>query len=234
MTNNNKYYPHLSVDCVLIGCEDDQLKILLVERTDVVSNEKYNDKKLPGRLIYMEEDIDEAAISVLKEYTGIDNSYLKQFKCFGSPKRTSDPRDVRWLENAVNLQIGRLVTVAYMSIVKIGARSNKIDSKFKASWVPLTKLPQLAFDHNLIIEEAIGEIRKLIENDPIVLSDLLPTKFTALQLRRLFEQIYNKEIDVRNFHKKIKSMKYIVELDEKEENVSHRAARYYKFDKKKI
>ena len=234
MTNNSKDYPHLSVDCVLIGYEDDQLKVLVIERADVVSNEKYNDKKLPGRLIYMDEDLDEAAVSVLKEYTGIENAYLKQFKCFGSPGRTSNPKDVRWLENAVNLQIGRLVTVAYMSIVKIGARSNRIDSDYKADWISLKELPDLAFDHNQIISEAIAEVKKLIENDPMILADLLPAKFTALQLRKLYEQIYNKDLDVRNFHKKIKSMKYIVELDEREENVPHRAARYYKFDKKKI
>ena len=169
------------------------------------------------RSIYMDEDLDEAAVSVLKEYTGIENAYLKQFKCFGSPGRTSNPKDVRWLENAVNLQIGRLVTVAYMSIVKIGARSNRIDSDYKADWISLKELPDLAFDHNQIISEAIAEVKKLIENDPMILADLLPAKFTALQLRKLYEQIYNKDLDVRNFHKKIKSMKYILELDRSEQ-----------------
>ena len=232
--NNNKYYPHLSVECVLIGFDGDELKVLLLERTDIISEEHFNDKKLPGRLIYIDEDLDEAAESVLKEFTGLDGAYLKQFKTFGSPNRTSDPRDVKWLENAVNLQIGRLVTVAYMAVVKIGSRSNKLDSKYQAQWISVKDLPQLAFDHNIIISEALNEIKRLIETDPLVLSEFLPVKFTALQLRRLFEQIYNKEIDVRNFHKKIKSMKYIVQLDEKEENVSHRAASYYRFDKKKI
>ena len=154
--------------------------------------------------------------------------------CSSDLNKTSDPRDVEWLENAVNLQIGRLVTVAYMAVVKIGSRSNKLDSKYQAQWISVKDLPQLAFDHNIIISEALNEIKRLIETDPLVLSEFLPVKFTALQLRRLFEQIYNKEIDVRNFHKKIKSMKYIVQLDEKEENVSHRAASYYRFDKKKI
>ena len=90
----------------------------------------------------------------------------------------------------------------------------------------------MAFDHNLIIREALIFIRQYVEFNPSMLFDLLPRKFTAQQLRRLYELIYNKTIDVRNFHKKIAIMDYVVPLEEQQQGVAHRAARYYRFDKK--
>lgn len=90
----------------------------------------------------------------------------------------------------------------------------------------------MAFDHNLIINEALTYIRQVVEFNPSMLFDLLPRKFTASQLRILFELVYDKPVDVRNFHKKIALMEYVVPLEEKQQGVAHRAARYYKFDKK--
>ena len=90
----------------------------------------------------------------------------------------------------------------------------------------------LAFDHNLIIKEALAYMRRFVEFDPSMLFGLLPRKFTALQLRVLFELVYDKQFDVRNFHRKIAVMEYVVPLEERQKGVPHRAARYYKFDKK--
>ena len=90
----------------------------------------------------------------------------------------------------------------------------------------------LAFDHNLIIKEALTYIRQYIKFNPSSLFDLLPRKFTASQLRILYELVYGKQIDVRNFHKKIAMMEYVVPLEEKQQGVAHRAARYYRFDRK--
>ena len=97
--------------------------------------------------------------------------------------------------------------------------------------MPVDSLIELAFDHNIIVEEALKQIRQFVDNDPIYLFHLLPHRFTALQLRTLFERIYGKQLDVRNFQKKLKQMNYVVPLDEYEKNVAHRAARYYRFDK---
>ena len=102
----------------------------------------------------------------------------------------------------------------------------------KVTWCPVQELPRLAFDHKNIIEEAIREIRRTSKLYPAILFELLPAKFTALELRRLYEVIYDKEMDVRNFHKKITAMPYVIALEEKQTNVAHRAARYYRFDKK--
>ena len=166
------------------------------------NGEIYHDMKLPGSLIYMDEDLDEAAQRVLCELTGIKNVNLMQFKAFGSKNRTSNPKDVHWLERAMQ------------------------------SRVALKDIKVLAFDHNLIINEALTYIRQVVEFNPSMLFDLLPRKFTASQLRILFELVYDKPVDVRNFHKKIALMEYVVPLEEKQQGVAHRAARYYKFDKK--
>ena len=96
----------------------------------------------------------------------------------------------------------------------------------------MNEVKTLAFDHNLIIKEALVSIRQVVEFNASIVFDLLPRKFTAAQLRILFELIYDKELDVRNFHKKIALMEYVVPLEERQKGVAHRAARYYKFDKK--
>ena len=92
---------HISVDCVVIGFDGEQLKVLLVKRAGEDNGEVYHDMKLPGSLIYMDEDLDEAAQRVLYELTGLKNVNLMQFKAFGSKNRTSNPKDVRWLEWAM-------------------------------------------------------------------------------------------------------------------------------------
>ena len=102
----------------------------------------------------------------------------------------------------------------------------------QACWIALKDVMTLAFDHNLIIKEAMTYIRQFVEFNPSMLFELLPRKFTAAQLRTLFELVYDKTVDVRNFHKKIAMMEYVVPLEEKQQGVAHRAARYYKFDKK--
>ena len=97
--------------------------------------------------------------------------------------------------------------------------------------MPVKEVKELAFDHKQIVEEALAYIRQYVENTPSSLFTLLPRKFTASQLRALYEVIYDREFDVRNFHKKIALMDYVVPLEEKERGVAHRAARYYRFDR---
>ena len=110
---------HISVDCVVIGFDGEQLKVLLVKRAGEEEGEVFHDMKLPGSLIYMDEDLDEAAQRVLNELTGLKNVNLMQFKAFGSKNRTKDPRDVHWLERAMQSKVERIVTIAYLSLVKI-------------------------------------------------------------------------------------------------------------------
>lgn len=224
---------HISVDCVVFGFDNEQLKVLLIKRMGEDNGTIFHDMKLPGSLIYMDEDLNDAAQRVLKELTGVKNIKLMQFKAFGSKNRTSDPKDVRWLERAMESRVERIVTIAYVAVVKIDkALSQSLLDEYEACWVGLKEIPTLAFDHNLIIKEALAHIRQYIELNPSVMFDLLPRKFTASQLRILFELVYEKAVDVRNFHKKIAMMEYVVPLEERQKGVPHRAARYYKFDRK--
>lgn len=216
---------HISVDCVVIGYDEGKLKVLLVKR----KMEELHDMKLPGSLIYQDEDLDEAASRVLNELCGLKKKTLIQFKAFGSKHRTDDKRDIIWLERAMQERVERIVTVVYFSLAH---SLYKIAPAYEAEWVTLDEVKELPFDHNLIIKETLDYIRDYAVISPQILFNMLPRKFTAFQLRQLFELLFNKPIDVRNFHKKIVQMKYVVPLDDFEKDVSHRAARYYKFDKK--
>lgn len=219
----------VSVDCVVFGFDKNRLNVLLVQRNTPTPNGK--DLKLPGSLIFQQEDADKAAHRVLNELTGIKKMTLKQFKSFTSPQRTSNPDDVAWLEIAYRNKIDRLITIAYLSLCKINRKLNLVSKYKTVDWCPVNILPQMPFDHNQIVEDSLTEIRNWVENEPAILFELLPNKFTAAELRHLYEAIYHKKYDVRNFHKKIAGMEYIVPLNEKQEGVSHRAARYYKFDR---
>lgn len=225
------FYPHVSVDCVLLGVNEDKLCALLVERMVEGSDEKHY--KLPGSLIYESEDLDTAAYRVLNEATGLKRVALRQFHSFGSPSRTKNKEDVQWLENASKMKITRIVTVAYLALCKIGKKNVVWESTDSLIWCPIDELPHLPFDHKEIVEAAVCEIRNWVDIEPSIVFDYLPAKFTAYQLRRTYEIIYSKEMDVRNFHKKMNSLEYVVATDEIETGVSHRAARYYRFDKVK-
>ena len=226
--------PHISVDCVLVGFDGEQLKVLLVKQIGKSAEGEYNDMKLPGSLIYDDEDLDEAAQRVLYELTGVKNVNLFQFRAFGSKNRTHNPKDVFWLERFHRLQskIERIVTVAYLSMVKIDKKMSQLSDQYEANWIGVKEVRELAFDHNQILKEALNYIRQLVEMHPAILFDLLPRKFTASQLRLLYELIYDKDFDVRNFHKKIAQTEYIIPLEERQKGVAHRAARFYKFDRK--
>ena len=223
---------HISVDCVVIGFDGDALRVLLIHRQGEDHGESYHDMKLPGSLIYEDEDLDQAASRVLNELTRLKNVDLIQFRAYGSKDRTKDPRDVLWLERAQRTHVERIVTVAYLALVKIDRPLNKQMAGYNAEWVAVNEVPDLAFDHNMIVRESVEHIRMVMDHDSSRLFTLLPRKFTASQLRILLEVIAGHPIDARNFHKKLAQMDYVVPLEERQTGVAHRAARYYKFDRK--
>ncbi len=225
---------HVSVDCVLVGFDGEQLRILLVRQVGKQTDGQFNDMKLPGSLIYADEDLDDAAKRVLFELTGLKNIKMTQFKAYGSKFRTSNPKDILWLERFHRLtesKVGRIVTIAYLSLLKIDRHCNSLTSTYDPCWMAVSEIGTLAFDHAQICKDALVYIRHYVENSPSVMFDLLPRKFTVAQLHALYQLIYNKEYDIRNFHKKIAQMPYVVPLEEKETGVRHRAARYFKFDR---
>lgn len=217
---------YVSVDCVVFGFDGAGLNVLLVERGNGMVTHK-----LPGSIVYFEEDTDIAAERVLYELTGIKKIKLRQYKCFSSIDRAADPNDQKWLEAEYGPRMERLITVAYLAMTRISRALNITPKYQSAKWCPVDKIGKLPFDHNKIVEESLAEIRNWTASEPSILFELLPSKFTASQLRRLYEAIYNKKFDVRNFHKKIASMEFVVLLEEKQKDVAHRAARFYRFDK---
>ncbi len=222
-------HTYVSVDCVVLGFDDEQLSILLVKRDVMPGETRY--LKLPGSLIYEHEDVDDAALRVLFELTGIKKMPLRQFRCFASPDRANNPLDMKWLDKAYQPNINRLITVAYTALCKIDRKLINT-SRYNTLWCPLDDVPDMPFDHNLIVKESLDEVKRWVEVEPAIVFELLPKKFTISRLHKLYEAVYSKKIDIRNFHKKVASMPYVMALDEKEKGVSHRAARYYKFDKK--
>lgn len=223
---------HISIDCVVLGFDGADLRVLLLKRQGQDQGGEYSDMKLPGSLIYEDEDLDDAARRVLRDLAGVKDVPLRQFKAFGSKDRTRNERDVVWLERAQKARVERIVTIAYFALVKLDPIMNRGTNRDTAEWVGVDNVGELAFDHNQIITEALKAVRHEVENNRAVLFDLLPKKFTASQLRLLTEIIYGRSLDVRNFHKKISQMPYVVALEERQKGVAHRAARYFKFDRK--
>lgn len=233
MANETIYNPHVSVDCVVFGFDGEKLKVLLIERNIAENNELYNDKKLPGSIILADEDLDSAASRVLTELTGLKNIYLSQFRSFGGPDRTKNPRDILWLENTTQLKIGRIVTVAYVALIKIDRKIQFKSELTQANWYDLNEVAtmNLAFDHAEIIKKGLEYIRHNFDIEPHLLFELLPRKFSITQLQSLYDTVHQTRSDVRNFRKKVTQWSYVVALDELEEGVAHRAARLYKYKK---
>lgn len=229
MENRNYLFTHVSVDCVIFGFDGKKLNVLLVDKKDHCNS--VSGLKLPGSLIYHEENTDQAAERVLYEMTGLKKIAIKQFKCFSSIERTSNPGDQDWLALEYGNNIGRLITIVYLSLIKIDRMINRVPKFDMAVWRPVDGISDMPFDHNQIVKESLKEIHEWFVNEPQIAFELMPSKFTASQLRVLYEAMYHRKYDVRNFHKKMLQLDYIVALDEWQKNVSHRAARYYKFDK---
>ena len=225
---------HISVDCVVLGLAESTLYVLLIKRKVEEDGNIVYDYKLPGGLIYSDEDLDDAAARVLKELTGVRNLHMMQFKAFGSRNRISS-RDAKWLKETLDDNVQALVTVGYVALGRIGRKLNLHNAGHEVCWMPVNEAftLDLAFDHKTIISEALKAVRHNADADPAILYTLLPNKFTALQLRMLYEFVYNKEIDVRNFKKKMMQLTYIEPLEEYEQGVAHRAARYYRFNRVK-
>ncbi|MFS8616552.1 MAG: NUDIX domain-containing protein [Solitalea sp.] len=210
------FHSIFSVDCVIFGFDKGELKILLIERGE----EPYMDYlALPGNIVGEDEDLDAAAGRVLNELTGLNNIYMEQLHTFGEVGRHPQ---------------GRIITVAYFSLIKVKRHElyPKIPFAKKAEWRTFHDLPKLAFDHSIILEKAYRKLQRKLRYEPIGF-ELLPDKFTLTQLQQLYEVILEKEIDKRNFRKKILSYGLLTESGEKQKNVSHRAARLYRFNKRR-
>jgi 8-oxo-dGTP diphosphatase len=209
--------PALTVDCVVFGLDEADLKVLLVQRDLPPFKDRW---ALPGGFVRMEESVDDAARRELREETGLtlNDLYLEQLYTFGDLGR--DPR-------------GRVVSVAYYALVNLADhRVQAATDARDAAWFSVSDTPSLAFDHDEILAAALERLKGKVRYQPIGF-ELLPPKFTLSQLQRLYETVLERQLDKRNFRKKILAMGVLVETDEIEQDVAHRAARLYRFDEDK-
>lgn len=199
----------VSVDCVIFGFADNELKVLLI-KSDL---EMYKDKwTLLGDLLRPDEDLETASYRVLKERTGLSNVYLEQVYTFSAIDRHPG---------------GRVITTAYYSLVNIKDHQLKL-SHNELHWHPVNDISCLAFDHTRILNTCLGSLREQILEHPVVFN-LLPRKFSLRELQALYEAILNTKMDRRNFRKKFFLMDWLVDLNELESGVSHRPGRLYSF-----
>ena len=234
MSETRPYNPYVSIDCVVFGFDGKNLKVLLIKRHIDENTGEYNDVKLTVSIIYIEEDLDEAATRVLAELTGLKNIPLSQFYSFGNPLRTSNPRDILWLERTMKTKIERIVTIGYVALIKINRKITLNSQNTSAAWYNVDEVKEmnLAMDHNLIVQKGLDHIKWWLNAEPHLMFKLLPTKITVSQLRLLYDEINQTKSDVRNFQKKINQWHNLVMLDEFEKGVPHRAGRLYKYQKK--
>ncbi|MBL7858241.1 MAG: NUDIX hydrolase [Cyclobacteriaceae bacterium] len=204
----------LSIDCLIFGFKDGELDILLVKHAEGISKDRW---ALPGGWIQYNESIDDAANRLLHSLTGVSNIYLEQLRAFGHVDR---------------YPANRVITIAYYALVN--ADNYSLNPGFTASdvqWFKIHDIPKLPYDHNEILYFGYMHLKQKVMNEPIGFN-LLPKKFTLHQLQQLYEAILETSLDKPNFRRKLLNMNLLKPCNEKQEDVSHRAAQLYRFDKK--
>lgn len=224
--HENALNPHISADCVVFGFTGEHLKVLLIERNTA----RGKDYKLPGDFIYDTEDLQQAAERILMHLTGLEDLFLHQFAVFGRPDRIHAPQDFQWLRETTGLHVKRVITTAFFSLVRIDESKRENALRAGASWHPVHALPTLAFDHREIILSGQKALQKEVHFAPICF-ELLPGKFTIRQIQTLYEVILGHPLDNRNFRKKLLKAPYILPLNERQEGVAHKPARFYTFNR---
>lgn len=200
----------VSVDCVIFGFDDDELKVLLIKSDLNEFSEKWS---LLGDVVRPDEELDQAAYRVLKTRTGLDQVYMEQVQTFGGVHRHP---------------AGRVITVAYYSLVNIEQNELKKHSN-ELHWHTLKTVHDMAFDHREILQCCYERLKHKVIEQPVGFN-LLPKKFSLRELQNLYEAILDVKLDRRNFRKKFLSMDLLIDLNEEEDDVPHRPARLYKFN----
>ncbi len=229
---------NVSVDCVIFGFHDEKLNVLLWQAEPellenfLTTREEYTQIKdifeknpalgntdkywgLIGTHLPMDEDLDGYAKKILQITTGLDNIYLNQVKVFGATKRVPH---------------SRVLTVAYYALINPDYHDLKLSPLAKSvKWFDIDNLPEVIFDAREVIECALKKLRDEVKYHPLGFH-MLPDKFTLTQLQILYEVILGEKLDTRNFRKKIQNMRLLIDTNEKQQNVAHRAAKLYSFD----
>ena len=198
----------VSVDCVIFGYDEKELKVLLI-KSDLKEFEGLY--SLLGDLVRPDEDLETASYRILKERTGLDDVYLEQVQAFGSLDRHPS---------------GRVITITYYSLIDISHHKLQL-SHNELNWHPVNEIRKMAFDHKLILDTCLSRLQQQVMENPIVFN-LLPEKFSLRELQELYEAILGVELDRRNFRKKISLKDWLHDIDEMENDVPHRPGKLYK------
>lgn len=226
---NAIYNNSISIDCVILGFDGKQLKVLLVRQSRIMSHEGEASLKLPGSMIFQDENLTEAAYRVLEEMTGLRNVFLKQFYVFSDPKRV-EGKELEWVQKEYSITTTRVVTVAYYSLLKLNEKILRHTNYKRALWIDAQTIKRLGLDHKNILMQALKTFSERLMQEPIAF-ELLPKKFTLRSVQNLYEAVFGIDIDNRNFRKKILACGYLVSTNEKEKDVPHKAALLYMFNK---
>lgn len=204
----------VAVDCIIFGFDNDDLKILLIKRDFEPEKGKWS---LIGGFLKHNETLDNAASRILYRLTGVHDIYMEQFYAFSEVDR--DP-------------VERTVSVSYFALINIENHNKELIENYNAQWFSVAKAPKLIFDHNEMLAKAIRRLIRRTSIQPVGF-ELLPQKFTMLQLQKLYEAILNKKLDKRNFINKINSLDILIKMDEKDMTSSTKGSFLYKFDQDK-
>ncbi len=203
---------NLSIDCVIFGFEAGELKALFIKRNSEPSKGMM---ALPGGFVDIKEELDNASHRILRELTGVSDIFMEQVQTFGEVDR---------------YPLRRVITIVYYALIKIDEYKIQAGSEAQeAKWISVKEIPELPFDHKKIYDAALEKLRERVHREPIGFN-LLPEKFTITELQQLYEAVLDTELDKRNFRKKLAKMDLLIDLNEKQQNVAHRAAKLYKFD----
>lgn len=203
----------VAVDCIIFGFDNEELKLLSVRRSYTPERGKWS---LMGGLLIENETLDEAANRVLYELTGLKGVYMEQLKAYSAIDRDPD---------------GRTISVAYFALINIEKHQPHIKG-FEPTWFSISKLPELVFDHDEMVGDAIAQLRYKTSIEPIGF-ELLPDKFSMRQLQLLYEAILDEKLDKRNFIRKINGLDVLIKLDEKDMGSSRKGSYLYMFDEEK-
>ncbi len=204
----------LAVDCIIFGFDNEGLKILLIQRDFEPEKGKWS---LIGGFLKRDEVLDAAATRILNTYTGLNDIYMEQLYAYSEIDR--DP-------------VERTISVSYFALINIENHNAELIQNYNAQWFPINDAPNLIFDHNEMVQNAIKRLRYKTSVKPIGF-ELLPEKFTMRQLLELYEAILSKELDKRNFISKINSLEILNKLDEKDMQSSRKGSYLYTFNKEK-
>ncbi|AEE52034.1 NUDIX hydrolase [Haliscomenobacter hydrossis] len=225
----NRSLSELSIDCVVFGFHDNQLKVLLLR---VKGSDAWS---LPGGWIYKTEDVEHAAYRILQERTGLDSIFLQQFHAFGANQRYNGKEVMAkmGLPPEHNFFPERAVSIGYYALVEYSLVEPKTDLfTDECRWWDVAEIPDLLFDHNDIASIALKTLRRQFDYQPIGFN-LLPEKFTLIELQKLHETVLGHPLDRGNFQKKMLSYGFLERLEERKTGGAHKAPYLYRFDAKK-